>query len=618
MLLDDDLADIFSFAGAAGISLSGTETKSELQDILSANATDSELSARGLQRSDFNMNVGQSELRNAQFFANMAIPVGEDAELYAFGGLGFRDGNATGFYRLPYQNRTFTAAYPNGFLPQIHSSIVDKSLAVGIKGKLGDWDVDFSNTYGQNSFNFNIKNSFNASLQKASPFETNAGGFAYAENTVNFDVSQFFDDIMSGLNFAFGAEYRLENYEITAGSEVSYAQYNTLGNVHDPTDVDSMVPTDFFDSGRPGGIQVFPGFRPNNEVNEYRNSMAAYVDVEADFSDTFLATAAVRYENFSDFGGTLNGKLSFRLKAGDNFNIRGGLQTGFRAPSLHQIHYNSTSTLFVDGIPFEVGVFSNTSRIARVLGIESLKEETSFGTTLGFTANIPDAHLKITVDGYITTIDDRVIETGQFTDNGNAELAALFAQANAERVGFFANAVDTKTSGIDVVVNHKGDINDNVSLTNTLAFTFSKTDVEDVHIPSAIVDAGLTDTFFDSTSRIYLQTAVPRVKGNLAHNLKFGDKWNIFLRNAYFGEVTEATNSDTPQDYAGKIVTDLTFGYQLGENTRLTVGANNLLDVYSDQTVDFRSTGRFIYSRRSQQFGTNGRFLFARLSFTIK
>ena len=151
----------------------GNANEQELQDILNANTTDSELAARGLERSDFNMNVGQSELRNSQFFANLAIPIGDQAELYAFGGLGFRDGNATGFYRLPYQNRTFTAAYPNGFLPQIHSNIVDKSLAVGIQGKLGDWNVDFSNTYGQNSFSFNIKNSFNASLQKASPFEAN-------------------------------------------------------------------------------------------------------------------------------------------------------------------------------------------------------------------------------------------------------------------------------------------------------------------------------------------------------------------------------------------------------------------------------------------------------------
>ena len=131
---------------------------------------------------------------------------------------------------------------------------------------------------------------------KANDKLTYAGGFAYSENTVNFDVSRSFDDIMSGLNFAFGAEYRLENYEIFAGSEVSYAQYNTLGNIHDPTDSDSEVPTDFFDSARPGGIQVFPGFKPENEVNAYRNSIAAYMDVEADFTESFRATAAIRYE----------------------------------------------------------------------------------------------------------------------------------------------------------------------------------------------------------------------------------------------------------------------------------------------------------------------------------
>ncbi|HHB92956.1 MAG TPA: TonB-dependent receptor [Thioploca sp.] len=644
-------ANVSHFSPQLQTDIAAATSIADLRSILNVDVTDAELAARGLKRSDFNMNVGQSELRNAQFFANMSIPVSEDTEIYAFGGVGFRGGNATGFYRLPNQNRTYTPAYPNGFLPQIHSNIIDKSLAVGIRGKLGDWDVDFSNTWGTNSFNFNIQNSLNASLGNASPFQANAGGFAYTENTINFDVSRFFEDQMEGLNIAFGAEFRLENYEIVAGSEESYAQYNTLGNVHDPTDPNSIVPTDFFGRSRPGGIQVFPGFRPDNELNEYRNSIAGYLDIEADITEAFLLTGAVRYENYSDFGETVNGKISTRLKVGENFNIRGGLQTGFRAPSLHQIHFNSTSTLFIDGDPFEVGVFPNTSRIARILGINKLKEETSFGATFGFTAKVPSANLKITVDGYILDIDDRVIETGQFTADGNPELEALFAQANAERVGFFANAVDTETKGVDVVVNHNADVSDKVSISSTLAFTISDTEIQKVNVPRAIANAGLTERFFDPTSRVYLESAVPRVKGNLSHNIKIGDKWNIFLRNSYFGEVTEATNNvasgfltatETTANsrnisqiqvnsgdytinrlydlnYAGKIVTDLSFGYNLDENTKLTVGANNLLDVYPDANDPaFRSSGRFIYSRRSQQFGTNGRFVFARLSFTLK
>jgi len=621
-LLDDDVADVIQYGNVAGFGLALDATQEDLQGILGADNTDAELAARGLERSDFNMRVGQSELRGGQFFGNMEIPLNDDLMIYSFGGLGFKSGNSAGFYRLPYQSRAYTPARMNGFLPEINSNIKDKALAVGIKGKIGDWNVDLSNNTGSNEFRFRIANSLNASLESSTPFEADAGGFDYSENTSNLDVSRFYEDVMSGLNIAFGAEYRVENYSIVAGEEISYAQYNTLGNVHDPTDPDSSVPTDFFGSTRPGGIQVFPGFKPSNEVDAYRNSIATYFDLEADFSESFRATAAVRYENFSDFGGTLNGKVSFLAKVSDNINIRGSGQTGFRAPSLHQIHFNSTSTIFVDGVPNEVGIFPNTSRIARILGVDELKEETSVGFTLGLTAKIPDANLKLTIDGYIVNIDDRVILSGQFDDNGNAELAALFAEANASKAAFFTNAVDTQTKGIDFVADHKVNLSSNLKLSSTLSFTFSETTVEGVNIPDAIASAGLAETYFDDTSRIYIESAVPRTKGTLSNNLAIGDKWNIFLRNSYFGEVEEATNNtdiDVDRLYAGKIVTDLTVSHTLSKGMRLTIGANNLLDVYPDKADDaFRSTGRFVYSRRSKQFGVGGRHLFARLNITIK
>lgn len=622
LLLDDDLTDIFQYASTAGIALNGNETKEELQGILSEDVTESELLARGLQRSDFNMQVGQSQVRGAQFFANLSIPLDENLELYGFGGLSFKNGKAAGFYRLPSESRAYSPAYMNGFLPEINSNIVDKSAAFGIRGMLGDWNVDFSNSYGKNKFTYFVTNSNNASLGNSTPFEADSGGFNYSENTTNFDMNRFFEDTMAGLNIAFGAEYRVENYAIVAGEEASYTQYNTLGKPHDPTDPNSIVPTDFFGNSRPGGIQVFPGFKPDNEVDAFRNTIAGYFDIETDITESILLSGAIRYENFSDFGGTLNYKLATRIKVTENFNLRGGGQTGFRAPSLHQIHYSSTSTLFVDGVPNEVGVFPNTSRVARLLGIEPLKEETSIGATAGFTARVPSANLKFTLDGYLINIDDRVILTGQFGDNGNAELANLFQQANATQAAFFANSVDTQTKGLDFVVDHKANISDNVSLTNTLAFTFSETSVEKVKIPKAIADAGLRDTYFDPTSRIYLESAVPTTKGNLSHNIKVGDKWNFFLRNGYFGEVREATNEDdTTIDYTfgAKVITDLSVGYNISNNTRFTLGANNLLDVYPDKNDPaFRSDGRFIYSRRSVQFGTNGRYVFGRLTFKIK
>ena len=592
----------------------------DLQGILNVDVTDAELATRGLTRSDFNMRVGQSEVRGGRFFANLSLPLDEDGtELYSFAGMSSRKGNSAGFYRLPNQSRTYTPAYINGFLPEINSTITDKSLAVGIKGVVNGWNIDLSNTWGKNAFLYTIGNTFNASLQRASPTTFDAGGFNFMQNTVNLDINQFYDDILSGLNIAFGAEYRLENYEIIAGEEGSYGQYTQEGDLitnplQDPAE-------DFFGNGRPGGSQVFPGFSPANELSRDRSSIAGYFDIEADFSETFLASFATRFENYSDFGSTINFKLATRLKASDNVNIRAALNTGFRAPSLHQLNFNSTSTIFQDGIPVEVGTFSNDSRAAKLLGIPQLKEETSQSISLGFTAKMPEANLTLTVDGYFVAIDDRVVYTGQFAGPGtNTELDNLLSQANASAASFFANAIDTESKGLDIVLTHKTNIGTNSRLKSDLSGTFSKTKrVGNIKASQVLEDAGLVGTYFPEDSRIYLEAAVPRTKLNLTNNLTTG-KFNIFLRNVWFGEVSEATGTvANQQTYGSKLVTDLSFGYQASESLTFTVGANNLLDVYPDRTIEAnRSSGRFDWSRRSQQFGVAGRFLFARLSFKLQ
>lgn len=619
-LLDDNVDDVIQYGNAAGLGLDPSATKSELQDILSADNTTAELAARGLERSDFNMRVGQSELRGGRFFANLSIPLDDSGtEIYSFAGVSSRKGNSAGFYRLPNQSRTYTPAYINGFLPEINSTITDKSVAVGIKGMINDWNVDLSNTWGKNAFLYTIGNTFNASLQNASPTFFDAGGFSFMQNTVNLDVNQFFDEILNGLNIAFGAEYRLENYEIIAGEEPSYGQYEQDGTLI--TSFNQNPAVDFFGSARPGGSQVFPGFSPANELSRDRNSIAAYFDLEADFSETFLVSFATRFEDYSDFGSTINFKLATRLKASENVNIRAALNTGFRAPSLHQLNFNSTSTIFQDGIPVEVGTFSNDSRAAKLLGIPQLKEETSQSISLGFTAKLPDANLTVTVDGYFVAIDDRVVYTGQFRGPGTGtELDNLLSQANASAASFFANAIDTESKGLDIVLTHKTNVGTNAQLKSDLSGTFSKTKrVGDIKASRVLEDAGLVGTYFPEDSRIYLEEAVPRTKVNLTNSLTSGN-FNFFLRNVWFGEVSEATTSvDNQQVYGSKLVTDLSVGYKASESLTLTIGTNNLFDVFPDRTIEAnRSSGRFDWSRRSQQFGIGGRFLFARLSFKLK
>ena len=599
----------------------------QLQGILAFDTTEAELIARGQTRSDYNMRVGQSQVRSGRFFANLELPLDDNGtELYAFSGISARNGNSAGFYRLPNQSRTYTPLYINGFLPEINSKISDRSIGAGIRGKIGTWDVDFSNTWGRNSFDYEITNTSNASQLSDSGTTFDAGGFSFAQNTTNLDFSNNYEKIFNGLNVAFGLEYRVENYDITAGEEASYSTYDANGN--NINLLGGSPSTDFFGNSRPGGAQVFPGFQPGNEVAADRNSIATYVDVEADFTEKFMVGGALRFENYSDFGSTLNWKLVSRYKITDDFSVRAAASTGFRAPSLHQLNFSSTSTIFdQNGDPQEVLTAPNDSQLAQDFGIPQLKQEESASVSVGFTAKLPEANLTFTVDGYFVAIEDRVVYTGQFQGPGTgSDIDQALADANASRVAFFANAIDTESKGLDVVVTHKYRFGDNATLKSDLSATFSQTrKVDDIHSSAQIVEAGLEETYFPEDSRIYLEESVPRTKINLTNNLNL-DRFNIFLRNVYFGSVTEATTDiDRQQEFGGKLVTDLSLGFNATEDLTFTVGANNLFDIYPDRAADTfsdggsnRSSGRFDWSRRSQQFGIGGRFLFARLSYTLK
>lgn len=595
---------------------SGNVIQQGLQSLLNFDVTNNELAYRGQDRKDFNMQVGQSKLTNNQLFANIEIPINDNWKVYTFGGYSYRHGTSGGFYRRPNQSRTFTGLYPNGYLPQIGTNIQDLSLAAGIKGNWEGWNIDFSNTFGQNSFDYTIQNTGNTSLRFASPNEFSAGGLRFSQNTINLDFSKKYD-VWSGINIAFGAEHRYENFKITAGEEASYATYDVNGNVWNNT---TQRPTDFFGNVLAGGSQVFGGFRPENAVDKNRQSVAGYADVEFNFTDWLLVDAAARYENYSDFGSTFNYKLASRVKLDKNFNLRFAGSTGFRAPSIHQIYYNVTSTLYTNGQLMEVGTFSNDSEIAERFGIPKLKQETSKSGSVGFTYKVPAANLTFTADGYFTRIDNRIVLTDQFTGPLVNALGVNGAQ-------FFANSIDTETKGLDVVITHKAKFSD-FKLDNNFAMNLNETrKVGSTHTSPKLESLGLENTFFSEKSRVYLEESVPRVKASLSHNLSWKNA-TFYLRNTYFGKVTGADIVDANgdgivgpnehQQITAKIITDVSVVYQFTKNVGLTVGVNNLFDIYPTKNLPVSSNNdQFIYSRSTSQFGQNGRYLFSRLNFNF-
>jgi len=595
----------------------------ELQNILKdTDFTDQELNYRNQTRRDFNMWVGQSKLSQHQFFLNSEVPIDESWKAYAFGGYSTRVGIARGFYRKPHEGRTFTGLHINGYLPETNMKIQDISASVGIKGSWNDWNIDLSNTFGQNSFDNGMRGTANSSMRFSSPrnFE-NTGGIKFSQNTVNLDLNKNFD-ILYGSNFAFGGEHRIETYQSSSGSREAYGTFDIDGRLI--TGPDQKRPTDFFGEAIAGGAQA--GSNSSEDKSENRKSYAAYVDAEINFTDWLLVDGAVRYENYSDFGNTLNYKLASRVKLTEDLNVRFAGSTGFRAPSIHQIYYSNKGSLFIGNVLVESGTFRNDSEAAKLLGIPKLKQETSKSISAGITYKIPSLNLTFTADAYWIGVKDRVVLTEQFKrpkddekDSDRIKLREIFDDLDISNAQFFANSIDSETRGIDIVISHN--INgSNFSLKNDFAFNLNKSRrVGSIHSSDVLKNAGLEDFYFGERSRLYLEEGTPRPKASLSHLLKIG-KIDIYARNTYFGQVTGLVDSTTleKQVMTDRVLTDLSVGYGLSKNISLTLGANNLFDVYPSRNAKAaRNNDQFIYTRSTAQFGMNGRYVFSRLNFNF-
>lgn len=618
----------------------GTYTGSIYPNVNGVNKDDSILGVKGLTRNNFDMIVGNSAMKSGAAFYNFGYPVSENGEIYIFGGYSKKRGTSGGVFRYPagYANggnaHKFSpqalAMYPDGFLPLIVSDITDFSTSVGFRSKINEWNFDISNTYGINTFDFGVRNSVNYSafaLPSNTQSSFDAGGLKFYQNTVNADVSRKFD---MGLNIAAGLEYRVDAFDIKTGEEASYKNYNTDTSV-------KAAP----------GAQVFPGFVNTIGGTQTRNAKAAYIDLEQDVTNNFLLTGALRYENYSDFGSTFNYKFSTRYKFGDFFNVRASVSSGFRAPSMQQRFYTKTNTLFVTQggnlVPIQAATLTNDSKAAELLGIPKLKQETSNSYSAGITAR-PFTGFEITADAYQIDIKNRIILTNNFNGSSNTQIAAILADAGATQANFFTNAIDTRARGIEAVLSYNKKFLRKHSLRTTLAMTFIDNAVKKdatgkpiVYASDLLTTGGQLGNYFNREDQSRVEVATPGNKINLMFNYKYS-RFGAMLRFVNFGKVVyldptiNPANPDgfytnaftgrketTDQTFSAKTVTDISLSYDVLNSLTLTIGANNLFDVYPDMQSHSSnmSSGRFIYSRRVQQMGFNGAYYFARLKFNL-
>jgi iron complex outermembrane receptor protein len=567
---------------------------------------------------EWRQGYGSAAVDQYQGLLNAAFPVG-NGEVYVFGDYVNRYTDAYAFSRgaAADDSRSNSALYPDGFSPRITSKIIDNSATVGYQTVLSSgWNVDLSHTYGMNNFQYTIKGTNNASMGSMganAPTEFDAGGHSLSMNNSALGVSKYNESIANGLNMAFGAEFRSENFTIFEGEEGSYSTYDASGNVI--TDPASQVAyTNEFGEVPSGGSQGFPGYSPANVVNASRSNVGAYADFELNATEQFLLTAALRFENYSDFGNTFNYKLGARYKVSDAFSVRSTYSTGFRAPSLAQVHYNLVFNNIVAGTSVRTLLASNTSDIARNFGIDELKQEEASNFAAGFT--LKKGGFTATIDGYMINVTDRIILTDYFDASGVA--------SDVSDVQFFANGVDTRTTGLDIVLRYKHWLTDDNNITAGIAANFNNTEIE------AINSGSLNEyTFFGPFSQAYLEAAAPDYKIGVNAGLKMGDL-SINLAYTLFSEVliqdfqwvdSPATNAEEAAallavatdiyEQAGTL--DIGVNWSVTDRMDISLGANNLLNTYPTPQWDgWTDQGGF---NDSVQMGSDGAFFFSRLSF---
>jgi iron complex outermembrane recepter protein len=602
--------------------------------------------ADGLPTNTWRQGFGDGSMNSIGTMFNMELPIDSKTKFYAFGSFNNKNSDAYAYTRnwsakpnrFPVTSKGKLIYVPSimfasgsgdtSYNPHIQTNIQDISLAAGFSGTtIGGWDWDLSNTIGRNNFHYYGDGTFNASIiGSASKTHFDDGGFNFLQNTTNLDLTKQFGKVNNGgIKVSYGGELRYESYGIFAGEIDSYKGYSNP-----------------FDQAP--GSQGFPGFSPDDKISKNRTVGGAYGDVEYTPNAVFLLTGAVRLEDYSDFGAVSTFKTSFRYKVADNFNFRGSFSTGYRAPSLQQKYFSNTLTSFSNGQLVQSRVANNDDPITALASIPKLKQETSTNMSLGFSWK-PAKGLTFTVDGYSIKMKDRVVLSGLFSASDPSLPKALTSKLDAlgvQTAQFFANAVNTTNTGVDVVVDYQTKISNKEKFKILLVANFQDIAIDAIHVPAALsTTAYNASTFFSDREKYFLKASAPKSKASINFDYT-KNKVSIGARVTYFGDVTlsgfgvngDGVNPQVPADadasgntlvpeifnYKGKFTTDVYMNIQVNKKMSWILGADNILNVHPDFAVnpqakwwagDNETGGPW----DGVQMGYNGLRIFSKLAF---
>jgi iron complex outermembrane receptor protein len=544
-------------------------------------------------RGQVNYYSGDPDAKDWNIFYNMGLNLSDTTELYSFATMSNRQSEGANFFRYPSGWENVPEIYPEGFRPVSDAENDDYSISGGVRGDSGAWGWDVSAVYGENKFDYDLKKTLNTSYGVDSPTKFDVSETKFNQLTLNADASREFDvNVFSGpMTVSVGAEYRREDYETTAGDLESYAQ--------GPID------------GVPVGVQAGPGLTPRDEADLDRDVYGVYVDVEANVTERLLLATAARYEDYNDFGDTLNGKIAGSFSFTDDFIWRASASTSFRAPSLSQIGYQATTTNFGDdGRLVDIVHIPVDGAIGQYLGAKDLKEEKAFNLSTGFSWVITDSFY-VTVDVFKIDVDDRITVSERISTDSQA-IEDATGVAGVSDVTLFTNAIDTETEGVDVVANYTY-LFGSSNLDTMVAYNYSDTDVSSINSGSFGGEA-----VFGVEELNTIESAAPQDK-IIVSSIWSNDSWSVMARATRHGETTRVFDFgggyEPEQTYDDQWVLDAEVTWKPIENWSLALGGNNITDEYPDESIaDLAYFGNLPYDVLSG-VGMNGAYYYFRTSY---
>jgi iron complex outermembrane receptor protein len=575
----------------------------------------------------FSQWYGEPELKQTTIFANAGVDLSESSSLYGWASYQDRSALSAGFQRLADDpsGRNILSIHPDGFLPKIQPDVTDYSLGFGSRWEMGEWDMDASVVYGYNEMMFTIVDTLNRSLGASSKTSFDAGGYDHEQTVFNLSGVRSFEvsGLASPLNLALGIEARQESYSITAGEPDSWRDGGVRLPLNTPgcTGATAALPANVAAGGcpAPAGAQVFPGFRPSNVLDESRDAVGAYIDLEANVTDKLLASIAFRAEDYSDFGSNVSGKIAARYDFSDTVAVRTSYSTGFRAPSLQQQFFTTTSTNFVNGVPFDVTTFPATAPVAAALGAKPLDSEDSTNVSVGVVFQLGDG-ASLTLDAYKIDLENRIVLSENLgTGTGAADVAVQNFLRNQGFPGaagrFFINGVDTTTEGVDVVFNYPIKLESGGRFDITATANFNETKVSKVPTTAQLAALSPSPTLFARSNLLTFEKGTPKDKFAFSASWTEGN-FGLTARATRYGDVLSAGTAPSGDLLlTAKTLFDVEARYTVSERIKLAVGADNVFDEYPDPNPPgLNTTGATSFSNLSP-FGRSGRFIYGRVTF---